>query len=1020
MLILALVASIPLSLGTLSIDPAQACACNGNEWSQPELLTDPSALAEDLHTVTIGNTVFAVWVDQTLTSRVMTSSSSDVGVTWSTPEIISEDSHSPIIVASSDDLPSLFFIHDEGQGRSTIMTTERLADAQTWPTPTEVVSDADNADEFSYLTAAALPNGEFALSWIYLLSVSTTSNSIGFSLSNQGLWTAPQPFGAVTPSADVSYTGIELTSGTLDGSPALVLSWNKIDNNSSTQDVEYIWSSIPQDLASWDWFTAQAWSPIESLSADVAYRVHTEAVPSGGFVFGWLEYEQGGTTIRFAGLYDPQGVTYVADWNYYGTVYDNPRFRIGPNDNVLAVFETEEEDDFGDPLPTLVIMQFNVNGDIVLDSSSAAQKSLFSRELSGINTDYERPWPSVSEDGYWLVPYVEATQDGDNLYVMQGQDILKPGAPSQPVIRGSAESLGWVESVALSNGTGVLAWMAETSSLNYTGQLFASSRTTNWTGFSLTEWTTPLATPDISGFADKMSYWRNDFTVVDTASGFSAMWLELDENQKSVVATSQSTDGEVWSDPVWLSDPADYIRYINVDTNSSGSNVFVSWASGNYIDYVEVPIVSASSDSGTTWTTPMVLSQIDGVAPVITATDAFNAVAITNAWVDGSSSLSTTIDAGITWTPFNLEGGATQATAQFDSLGTLRVAYVVAISPGEFDVVTAKKTPHGSLLETSRTRVVAEYIYTLKLQFSPHDVNDMAVSWNTTDSEDSNDTFEVQRSSDAGATWSAPSTLAQSGFSYWGDELVWSLEGDLLIVGELYDDDSGVSSVISTRLLSESDTWSPSVVISPYDLDEYGETQISADGTLVSFIWRENIIDSSNSFYSLLSSVSTDSGLTWSDPLQVTDPELNVLDASLSVDVQTNTWTLIYTTDEFSLKRMVTTLTLTSTPQVLPPPTNETESGAESGVNENTTATSVLPREIVLTKNGVSPEVLGLGETSSPDADDSSELLDEAQPQGEDSQGSPPQNNVLFITIGALILAATSAGIIALIKMLKP
>jgi hypothetical protein len=345
---------------------------------------------------------------------------------------------------------------------------------------------------------------------------------------------------------------------------------------------------------------------------------------------------------------------------------------------------------------------------------------------------------------------------------------------------------------------------------------------------------------------------------------------------------------------------------------------------------------------------------------------------------------------------------------------------VVPINPGEFDVVTAQKTPLGALTETSRTRVAAEYFFTLKLQFSPHDVNDMAVSWDTVDSDYLNETFEVKRSNDAGATWSSPATLTQAGFSYWGDELVWSPEGDLLLVGDLIDDSSEQSSVISTRLLRDSAAWSPSVVISSYYLDTYGETRMSADGTLVSFIWRENINDSSNSIYSLLSTVSYDSGASWSAPVQVTDPELAVEDAWLSVDEQTNTWTLIYTTDEIPVKRMVTTLTLTSTTPVLPPPTNETESGAESGVNENTTATSVLPREIVLTKNGVSPEVLGLGQTSNAEADDSSELLDDAQPQGEGSQSSPPQNNVLFITIGALILAATSAGTIALIKILKP
>lgn len=1009
-MVIALIASFPVSLGLLSIDPAQACACVGNTWSTPEPLTDPSVLADDVHTISIGSTVYAVWVEpatQTTSSLVMTSSSYDLGVTWSIPIQIAGDSHSPIIVASSNEQPSIFFIQNIGAGSSKIMTSVSSSGGQSWAIPVIVVSDVDNADEFSNLSAAALPNGEFALSWIYQVSNTSTSNNIGFSMSDQGQWSAPQPFMSAPPSSDVSYTGVELTSGTLGESSTLVMSWNKIDNVNATQEVQYVWAPIPQGGASW------SWSSVVGLSTDLAYRVHTEAVPSGGFVFGWTEYGDYGAILQYAGFYDSSGIVGLSQ-AFYSQVLDSPRFRIGPDGHLVSVIEYEEENDNGDLVPFLNILQFNANESSVNGSFSTAPQSRFSRELVGINTDYDRPWPSVSEDGSWILPYVETTPDGDALYVLQGQGTIKPGAAPLFVEFSDTTSLGWVDSAALSGGRGVLIWMAEASQ-NYSGPLFTSNQTTVKTSFVLQDWSAPISAPDLSSFQDEMSYWRSSFTVVETAHGYSAFWVENDVNQNNRVVSATSADGETWSSSVPLSDPTNYIRGLGVEVNPSGTNIYVAWSSGDDQNF-ETPRVVTSLNSGVSWSQEMALfGVVDAQRPDIVTFGELSAVARTGL-IDGSSVLATTYDGGNTWTQVVLPTVVTEADAFIAPDGTLHVAYGFSSNPGEFEVFTATKTPSGPLVQTSRTIVSADNIFNTKIQQSPFELNKIAVSWYTADVNFEHTNVTVKRSTDHGTTWGVPVTLAQSGFSYWGEDLTWNSEGDLIFVGVVFQDTTQIWLTSSTRLASDSHSWSEIVVISDLDSDSYGVTRASQDGTIVSILWREHSFGSVGSTYSLLSTVSTDGGESWTAPLQVTDPEQDISDISLSVDEETNDWTLNYMTQGITVERMVTTLSLPSSSLVPPPSSNEPEGNGVESPAANRPASGAAAQSTILENIGGSPADLELGAPTEIAENESSE----SRATSAHEESSSQENNVLFLSIGALVIAAAAGGGIALFKLLKP
>lgn len=1007
-LVIALVASFPVSLGLLSIDPAQACACVGNTWSAPEPLTDPSVLADDVHTISIGSTVYAVWVQpatQTSTSLIMTSLSDDLGLTWSLPLQIAGDSHSPIIRASHSGVPTVFFIHNDGNGFSSIRVTQLDFNQQTWVEEI-IAEDSNSLDEYSNLSAVALPNDEFALAWLYQDTPTSTSNSIGFTVSDAGLWSQPQPFNGA-PSTGFLYQGLELTLGTLNNQPTLALSWGQFDGINPPR-VSFIRASLsPQ--AVWTWSSVAYLSDVNSH----AFDVHTEAVPSGGFVFGWAEYVNNQAILQFKGLYSSETIVDLGQ-NYYSQVLDSPRFRIGPDGHLVSVIEYEGGNDNGDLVPFLDILQFNASESYVNGSVSTAPQSTFSRELVGINTDYDRPWPSVSEDGSWILPYVETTPDGDALYVLQGQGTIKPGAAPLFVELSDTTSLGWVDSAALSGGRGVLIWMVEASQ-NFSGPLFTSSQTTVKTSFIAQDWSTPISTPDLSSFHDEMSYWRSSFTVVETALGYSAFWVEEDVNQNSRVASASSADGETWSNPVLLSDPTNYIRQLGVEVNPSGTNIYVGWSDGDDQNF-ETPRVVTSHDSGISWSSEVALfGVVDANRPDIVTYGEQMAVARTGL-IDGSSVLATTFDRGNSWSAVGLPPGAEEADGFMSTDGTLYVSYLVALSPGEFEVITAVKPPSGLLIETSRTSVSADNMYSTRIQQSPHEPNQMAVSWYTDDVNYENTSLTVLRSTDRGITWGTPATLTGSGFSYWGDELVWNIEGDIVLVGEIFQEQSRMSLVISTRLPNDSFSWSESTVISDLDFDEYGETRVSEDGTIVSILWRERSFDSWNSTYSLLSTVSADGGVTWSAPIQVTDPELDVTDKWLSVDEETNDWTLIYMTQGLTVERMVTTLSLPSHSPV--PPPSSTEPGGNGGelAAGSITVATIAPRTTTLENSGGTPADLGLGV---PTEITENKIVESGATSAHEESPSQ-ENNVLLLSLGTLVVAIAAGGGIALFKLMKP
>ena len=302
----AVVASVPLSLGALAISPASACACGSSNWSIPEPVATTADPVDDLHTLTVDSTIYAVWVrpdaNAASASQVIKAASYDGGVTWE-DELFLGKGAEPTIMRTSTGKVTIFWVEDAtsslGVGRSKISSFE--FDDNGGGVRAYVTADQDANDEIYGLTPAALPGGDVALSWIYQVTPTSTSNSVHSAVRSQNLWW----LGSLMPAQSSSYwyQSLELTAGTLtNGGPTLVLSWAQGDGVSPVQ-VAFSMSPIPADaqsLAAWQWQCA-APTVLSSLASG---EIHTEANPAGGFVFGFTDtnIDPGETWVELHGV----------------------------------------------------------------------------------------------------------------------------------------------------------------------------------------------------------------------------------------------------------------------------------------------------------------------------------------------------------------------------------------------------------------------------------------------------------------------------------------------------------------------------------------------------------------------------------------------------------------------------------------------------------------------------------------------------------------------------------------------
>jgi len=315
-----------------------------------------------------------------------------------------------------------------------------------------------------------------------------------------------------------------------------------------------------------------------------------------------------------------------------------------------------------------------------------------------------------------------------------------------------------------------------------------------------------------------------------------------------------------WDTPTNLSEvdnPASAVRLATNDVSVTA--VWRAWDGANY------RIQTATSpDGGATWAAPITLSEAgeSADAPQVTFWD----TTVTAVWnrVEGGIDriqTSTSTDSGQTWgAPVTISAlGASAAQPQITTDGTTITAVWRRYDGPVSLIQTVRSTDAGATwsapvtLSTAGANARAAQIVT--------DGITTTVIWARDDGSD----FRLQSvsSTDSGATWSAPVTISDAGGSV--EEPQFVTDGSTMTAVWSQFDGSYTRTQTSSSV-DDGATWSAPVTLSGGGADAYN-AQVATDGTTIIAAW----IRSPGTGTHIQVATSTDAGATWSAPATISD-----------------------------------------------------------------------------------------------------------------------------------------------------
>jgi hypothetical protein len=372
------------------------------------------------------------------------------------------------------------------------------------------------------------------------------------------------------------------------------------------------------------------------------------------------------------------------------------------------------------------------------------------------------------------------------------------------------------ESKLVTDGTTITAVWSRNDGTNYRIQTASSTD-------GGTTWSTPVTLSDAG---------QNAFgpQVVTDGTTITAAWYRYDGSNHRIQTASSTDGGTTWSTPVTLSDAGGTALAPQLVTD--GTTITAVWYRG---DGSNRRIQSASStDGGTTWDTPVTLSDAgqDAVAPQLVT----DGTTITAVWQrnDGSDyriqSASST-DGGTTWsTPVTLSDAATNASdAQLVTDGTTITAVWYGDDGTNYLVETAS-SPNGGITWSTPVTVSGAG----QDAFEPRLVTNgttITTVWYRFDG--SKYRIQGASSTDGGTIWSTPVTISEPGQDAFKPQPV--TDGTTITVAwELSDGNTIIHTASST---DGGTTWSTPVAIS--DIATNGSSpQLVTNGTTVTVMWN--------------------------------------------------------------------------------------------------------------------------------------------------------------------------------------
>ncbi len=339
-----------------------------------------------------------------------------------------------------------------------------------------------------------------------------------------------------------------------------------------------------------------------------------------------------------------------------------------------------------------------------------------------------------------------------------------------------------------------------------------------------------------------------------------------------------------WSTPVNLSASGQGSGDPQIAVDGSGNAVAI-WR--RYDGNSNIAQSSWSDDGGASWSASVDLSEPgEGVSnPRIALGGSGVAHAVWNRY-DGSNTrvqYTRSVDGGVTWSvPVNLStAGVNGQNPEIAPDGSGNLVAVWRGSNGDYDIIQSSRSTNSGLSWSTPV----DMSLTGQDSRSPQvafDGSGIAVAvWLRSDS--SNQIVQASRSTNGGASWSAPADLSESGVDSERPEVALDGSGNAIAVWGR--DPFGDTIIQSSRLLVGGASWS-----TPVDVSTAGNTaatpQLAVDGSGNAVaVWRYLAVGGTI----IQSSHSADGGVSWSTPVQLSASGLSSDNPQVAANASGNT-----------------------------------------------------------------------------------------------------------------------------------
>jgi hypothetical protein len=331
--------------------------------------------------------------------------------------------------------------------------------------------------------------------------------------------------------------------------------------------------------------------------------------------------------------------------------------------------------------------------------------------------------------------------------------------------------------------------------------------------------------------------------TVDGSANVTAVWARSDGSNPIIQASTSTNGGVTWSTPVDLSAAGASAFNPQVAVDGSG-NLTAVWRRADQ-GFATIQ-AATSTDGGATWSTPVDLSAANQNAfnPQVAVDGSGNLTAVWSQDVgsDGIIQASRSTDGGVTWsTPVNLSAAGQNASdPQLTVDGSANVTAVWARDNGSNPIIQASTSTNGGVTWSTPVNVSAGGQDAFYPQVTVDGSGNLTAVWYRPDG--FNFIVQASTSTDGGATWSTPVDLSAAGASARDPQVTVDGSGNLTAVWERED---GLDIIVqAARSTDGGVTWS-----TPVDLSAAGQNasdpQLTVDGSAnVTAVWARS--DGSN------------------------------------------------------------------------------------------------------------------------------------------------------------------------------